>query len=162
MRAFYFWNSSRQVLFFSSATKDGFGVNVSSWLLQLLIFICQFRLQFVVCICTNCIVSFLLQTNRMADVLPANLYNFCKQKASDRPHYIQFFFWFGHSLNTLQIRSSICRLHFKWFVEICARNSTAFKKKSISELFVLKWPLYWQMNDVSITTIRYTFRGRAW
>lgn len=57
----YFWNSCRQVLFNEwkqNKKSDGFGVNVSSWILQLLYFICQISLQFVVHFCIKCIVSF--------------------------------------------------------------------------------------------------------
>lgn len=134
--------------------NDSFGVNVSSWLVLQLHFICQFHCNLFVCICTMCVYIYrflLLLTNRLADdFMPTNLCNFSNRKpVIDFPHSfisVLFLIWTFGGLNTLQIRHIgciICRLHFKWFVEKSSCNSTAFKSNLkclyLSGLCIDKW-----------------------
>lgn len=77
------------------------------WLLQLLYFICQISLQFVVHFCKKCIVSVYYQSpiEWLTFRQPIYVIFLNRKPVIDLLYLVHYFFIrFGHSLNTLQIR----------------------------------------------------------
>lgn len=116
----YFWNSNRQVLFQRMNYKNG-TVSVwmlGSWFLQLLYFICQILLQFVVHFCTKCIVSFCIcqfPIEWLTFRQPIYVIFLNRKPVIGLLRFVLFFsIWtFIEHLTNQTLGCIICRLHFK-------------------------------------------------